>query len=80
MLEETVQKPVDIQDKLMQHVSTVASTGEEMKREDKVKESKYSMSSKFYKEGWKLWLFCQEGSSEAATERSKKGVFDCLGE
>ena len=24
--------------------------------------------------------FCQEGSSEAATERSKKGVFDCLGE
>jgi len=53
MLEETVQKLVDIQDQLMQHVSTVASTGEEMKREDKVEESKYSMSSKFYKEGWK---------------------------
>jgi hypothetical protein len=53
MLEETVQKLVDMQDQLMQHVFTVASTGEEMKREDKVEESKYSMSSKFYKEGWK---------------------------
>jgi hypothetical protein len=53
LLEETVQKLVEMQDKLMQHVCTVVSTGEELKREDKVEESKFSMSSKFYKEGWK---------------------------
>ena len=38
LLEETVQKLVEMQDKLMQHVCTVVSTGEEMKREDKVEE------------------------------------------